>query len=140
VIGDPHSLVKQHSSAAKGAAAKLVELCLDMEDPLNEALDAAHALRLSMWATLLNPDFAALNPGYGQRARASCALHGGTVRRTSKQTIEERGVIRSNFLYLVLGALVVVVAVLGYQLYQDRKQPEGMRIDLGPNGLSIEKK
>ncbi len=48
--------------------------------------------------------------------------------------------IRSNFLYLVLGALVVVVAVLGYQLYQDRKQPEGMRIDVGPNGLSIEKK
>ena len=48
--------------------------------------------------------------------------------------------IRSNILYLVLGALVIVVAVLGYQLYQDRKQPEGMRIDVGPNGLSIEKK
>lgn len=48
--------------------------------------------------------------------------------------------IRSNILYLVLGALVVVVAVLSYQLYQDRKQPEGMRIDVGPNGLSIEKK
>ena len=47
---------------------------------------------------------------------------------------------RSNILYLVLGALVIVVAVLGYQLYQDRKQPEGMRIDVGPNGLSIEKK
>jgi hypothetical protein len=49
-------------------------------------------------------------------------------------------VIRSNILYLVLGALMIVVAVLGYQLYQDRKQPEGMRIDVGPNGLSIEKK
>ena len=48
-------------------------------------------------------------------------------------------VVRSNILYLVIGALVVVVAVLGYELYQDRKQPEGMRIDLGPNGLSIEK-
>ena len=47
---------------------------------------------------------------------------------------------RSNILYLLIGALVVVAAVLGYQLYQDRKQPEGMRIDLGPNGLSIEKK
>jgi RsiW-degrading membrane proteinase PrsW (M82 family) len=47
---------------------------------------------------------------------------------------------RSNILYLVLGALVVVVAVLGYQLYQDRKQPEGVHIDLGPKGLSIEKK
>ena len=47
---------------------------------------------------------------------------------------------RSNILYLVIGALVVVAAVLGYQLYQDRKQPEGVRIDLGPNGMSIEKK
>jgi predicted negative regulator of RcsB-dependent stress response len=47
---------------------------------------------------------------------------------------------RNNILYLVVGALVVVVAVMGYQLYQDRKKPEGMRIDVGPNGLSIEKK
>jgi hypothetical protein len=43
-------------------------------------------------------------------------------------------------MYLVIGALVVAVAVMGYQLYQDRKQPEGMRIDLGPNGVKIEKK
>ena len=47
---------------------------------------------------------------------------------------------RSNTLYLIIGALVIVAAVLGYQLYQDRKQPEGVRIDLGPNGMSIEKK
>ena len=47
---------------------------------------------------------------------------------------------RDNILYLIIGALVIVTAVLGYQLYQDRKQPEGMHIDLGPNGLSIEKK
>jgi hypothetical protein len=49
-------------------------------------------------------------------------------------------VSRSNIIYLVVGALVIVVVVLGYQLYQDRKQPEGLRIDLGPNGMSIEKK
>jgi hypothetical protein len=49
-------------------------------------------------------------------------------------------VTRNNLLYLIIGALVIVTVVLGYQLYQDRKQPEGMRIDLGPNGLSIEKK
>jgi predicted negative regulator of RcsB-dependent stress response len=47
---------------------------------------------------------------------------------------------RNNIVYLVAGALVVVVVILGYQLYQDRKQPEGLRIDLGPNGMSIEKK
>jgi hypothetical protein len=49
-------------------------------------------------------------------------------------------VTRDRILYLAVGALVIVTAVLSYQLYQDRKQPEGMRIDLGPNGLSIEKK
>jgi RsiW-degrading membrane proteinase PrsW (M82 family) len=47
---------------------------------------------------------------------------------------------RSNILYLVVGALVVVVAVLGYQLYEDKKKPEGVNINLGPGGLSIQKK
>jgi hypothetical protein len=49
-------------------------------------------------------------------------------------------VTRDNILYLIIGALVIVIAVLSYQLYQDHKRPEGMHIDLGPNGLSIEKK
>jgi hypothetical protein len=47
---------------------------------------------------------------------------------------------RSNILFLIIGALVIVVAVMGYEVYQDRKQPEGMRINVGPNGLKIEKK
>ena len=47
---------------------------------------------------------------------------------------------RTNILYLAIGALVVVVAVLGYQLYQDRKKPEGVQINVGPGGVSIEKK
>lgn len=47
---------------------------------------------------------------------------------------------RSNILYLAVGALIVVVAVLGYQLYQERKEPKGVQINLGPNGVSIEKK
>jgi hypothetical protein len=47
---------------------------------------------------------------------------------------------RTNLLFLVIGALVIVAAVLGYELYQDRKQPEGMQINVGPKGLSIEKK
>lgn len=33
---------------------------------------------------------------------------------------------RSNILFLIIGALVIAVAVMGYELYQDRKQPEGM--------------
>ncbi len=47
---------------------------------------------------------------------------------------------RSNLLLLLIGALIVAVAVLGYQNYQDRKQPEGVQITVGPNGVSVEKK
>ena len=49
-------------------------------------------------------------------------------------------VSRSNILYLIIGALVIVVAVLGYELYQERHQPAGVHINVGPNGLSIEGK
>jgi hypothetical protein len=59
---------------------------------------------------------------------------------TCRQQNMGTNVTRDNILYLAIGALVIITAVLSYQLYQDRKQPEGMRIDLGPNGLSIEKK
>jgi RsiW-degrading membrane proteinase PrsW (M82 family) len=47
---------------------------------------------------------------------------------------------RNNVLYLVIGALAVAAAVLGYNLYQDRKEPKGLQINLGEKGLSIEKK
>jgi RsiW-degrading membrane proteinase PrsW (M82 family) len=43
-------------------------------------------------------------------------------------------------LYLIIGALVIAAAVLGYQLYQDRHQPQGLNINVGPNGLSIQGK
>jgi RsiW-degrading membrane proteinase PrsW (M82 family) len=49
-------------------------------------------------------------------------------------------VTRSNMLFLIVGALVIAVAVLGYQLYQDRHQPEGLNINVGPGGLSIKDK
>ena len=47
---------------------------------------------------------------------------------------------RNNILYLIVGALAVAVVVLSYQLYQDRKKPEGVQINVGPGGVSIEKK
>ena len=54
----------------------------------------------------------------------------------------ERGpqVSRSNIPFLIIGALVIAVAVMGYQLYQDRHQPEGLHINVGPGGLSIQGK
>jgi predicted negative regulator of RcsB-dependent stress response len=45
-----------------------------------------------------------------------------------------------NVLYLIIGALVVVVAVFGYQLYQDRQKTTGIQINVGKGGISIEKK
>jgi predicted negative regulator of RcsB-dependent stress response len=47
---------------------------------------------------------------------------------------------RDNIIYLVIGALVVAVVVLGYQLYQAKKEPTGLHINLGEKGLSIESK
>jgi RsiW-degrading membrane proteinase PrsW (M82 family) len=47
---------------------------------------------------------------------------------------------RDNLLYLVIGALAVAVAVLGYQLYEAKKEPAGLHINLGEKGLSIEGK
>jgi hypothetical protein len=45
-----------------------------------------------------------------------------------------------NVLYLIIVVLVIGAGVLGYQLYQERKQPDGVQINLGKDGVSIEKK
>jgi RsiW-degrading membrane proteinase PrsW (M82 family) len=47
---------------------------------------------------------------------------------------------RSNVLYLFIGALVVAVAVLGYQLYEAKKEPKGVQLNIGERGISIETK
>ena len=47
---------------------------------------------------------------------------------------------RNNLVYLVVGALAVGVAVLGYQLYQERQKP-ALSISIGgKDGLKIEGK
>jgi predicted negative regulator of RcsB-dependent stress response len=47
---------------------------------------------------------------------------------------------RNNVLFLIVGALVVVVAVIGYYEYQDRnhKQTSGLSINLGPAGIHVD--
>jgi hypothetical protein len=45
-----------------------------------------------------------------------------------------------NVLYLIIGVLAVAVGVLGYNLYQAKKQPEGFQINVGPDGLKIQGK
>ena len=44
-----------------------------------------------------------------------------------------------NFLYFIIGALVVAAAVVGYLFYQERQKTSGIEIDVGKSGISIQK-
>ncbi|MAD38532.1 MAG: hypothetical protein CMO30_16395 [Tistrella sp.] len=44
-----------------------------------------------------------------------------------------------NVLYLIIGALLVVVAVGGYQYYEE-SQKSGVEVEVGNGGLSVETK
>jgi RsiW-degrading membrane proteinase PrsW (M82 family) len=71
-------------------------------------------------------------------AAARFASAGAVAIIVSDSSVERSAVSRSNMLYLVIGAFVVAVAVLSYQLYQDRHPPQGMSINFGPNRVSIQ--
>jgi hypothetical protein len=45
-----------------------------------------------------------------------------------------------NTLILIIGALVVAVGVLGYLLYDAKKEPTGVQINVGKDGIKIEQK
>jgi len=45
-----------------------------------------------------------------------------------------------NITYGLIGALAIVAAIFGYQLYQERQQATGVSISVGERGISIEKK
>lgn len=47
---------------------------------------------------------------------------------------------RSNLLYLLIGALVVVVVGMGYYIYHEKQQEKGVELKIGEQGVSIEKK
>jgi len=44
-----------------------------------------------------------------------------------------------NMLYLVIGALVVIVVVLGAYTYRQQTKPEGVELKIDDNGISIQK-
>lgn len=46
----------------------------------------------------------------------------------------------TNMLYIAVAALAIVAVVLGYQLYEAKKEPKGVQINIGPGGVSMEKK
>lgn len=45
---------------------------------------------------------------------------------------------RQNTLYLIIGALAVLVVGLGVYLFQQESQPDGVEIKLNENGISVE--
>jgi len=48
--------------------------------------------------------------------------------------------INRNILLATVGALCVVVAILGYKVYEDNREPKGVQLNIGPAGISVEKK
>ena len=46
--------------------------------------------------------------------------------------------MNQNRLYLIIGALLVVVAGLGFYIWQEQREPEGVQIQIGPDGLKVE--
>lgn len=48
--------------------------------------------------------------------------------------------MNGNGLYLIIGAMVVVMGVVGYLYYQERQQTPGVDISVGKSGISIETK
>ncbi len=45
-----------------------------------------------------------------------------------------------NLLAVLVLVLVAALAATGYSLYQEKKQPDGIEISVGKNGLSIKEK
>lgn len=45
---------------------------------------------------------------------------------------------RSNNLYLIIGALVMVVAGLAFYVYREETKPEGVSISIGQDGVKVQ--
>lgn len=47
---------------------------------------------------------------------------------------------RSNGLYLVIGALIVAVVVLGGYVYHEQTKPKGVELSIGQDGVKVQEK
>jgi len=56
------------------------------------------------------------------------------------QRVEGNILNRSNGLYFVIGALLVVVVGLGAYIFHEERKPEGVELSIGQNGISVEQK
>ena len=46
--------------------------------------------------------------------------------------------MRQNQLYLIIGALVVVVIALGIYVYREESKPDGVELRIDESGISLE--
>jgi hypothetical protein len=72
--------------------------------------------------------------------RIARALHPGYVLIAELSASANTMPLNRNTLILIVGALIVVVGVLGYMLYDAKKEPTGVQINVGPGGIKIEQK
>ncbi|KAA3519448.1 hypothetical protein B7W85_05890 [Allorhizobium ampelinum] len=47
---------------------------------------------------------------------------------------------RTNGLYLIIGALVVIVVGLGAYAYHEETKPKGVELSIGKDGVAVEQK
>ncbi|TIT97624.1 MAG: hypothetical protein E5W43_18165 [Mesorhizobium sp.] len=47
--------------------------------------------------------------------------------------------MRQNMLYLIIGALVVVVIALGIYIYREQTRPKGVELKIDDKGISIQR-
>jgi RsiW-degrading membrane proteinase PrsW (M82 family) len=47
-------------------------------------------------------------------------------------------VARTNNLYLIIGALLVVVIGLGFYVYREESEPKGVELSIGQDGVKVE--
>jgi hypothetical protein len=45
-----------------------------------------------------------------------------------------------NILVLIIAVLIAGIGILGYNLYEAKKEPKGLQINVGPDGLKVQSK
>ncbi|ESX82968.1 hypothetical protein NKH80_05510 [Mesorhizobium sp. M0904] len=48
--------------------------------------------------------------------------------------------MKQNYLYLIIGALVVAVIALGIYVYREETKPKGVELRIDDSGISVQEK
>jgi hypothetical protein len=60
------------------------------------------------------------------------------VYRASSASLSRGVYMKQNYLYLLVGALVVAVIVLGVYVFQEETKPSGVELRIDESGVSVE--